>query len=70
MSQPADGFFFDLPDPFPGKIKFLSDFFQCHFLNTDTKEEFDDVSFSFSKGGMPGQFPSSGFTDQLFIRLG
>ncbi len=51
MTQPADCFFLDLPDPFTGQPELFTDLFKCHFLATYSEEKADNVAFPFGKGG-------------------
>lgn len=39
--ESAYSFLFDLTNTFTGQVKFISDFFEGHFLATDAKEHLD-----------------------------
>ena len=64
MLQPFNGFFLDLPDPFPGEVKFFPDLFQgMRVLPVEAKVQPDDAGLPlFSEGGAAFG-PTSGGSD-------
>ena len=49
--QPFDGFFLDLPYPFPGQVELLTDFFQgMGMFPVQSEIQFNDARFAMCQG--------------------